>query len=142
MGVDDKSLVQIQSGLQGSCTELMARLLLAGLLGLALVLLTVADEDDNQVVVQDEAGQALSGNHIKALERHQRSADPRKNGKKKSIMKVKKTKEKGTKNRNKEQKKGSQAKKNARKSRKRTVNKKVKRNNRNSKGKKISEENK
>merc|ERR1712203_116000 len=87
-----------------------ARLLLAGLLGLALVLLTVADEEDNQVVIQDEAGQALSGHHIKALERHQRSADPGRRVKKKK----------------------------ARKSSKRMVNKKGKRNNRNSKGKKVS----
>ena len=101
------------------------------------MLLTVADEKDNQVVVQDEAGQALSG-----LDRHQRSADPGRDGKKKSIMRVKKTKEKGTKNRNKEQKKGSRTKKTTRKSRKETVNKKGKRNNRNSKGKKISGKNK
>ena len=70
------------------------------------------------MVIQDEAGQALSGHHIKALERHQRSADPGRNGKKKSIMRVKKKK--------------------ARKSSKRMVNKKGKRNNRNSKGKKVS----
>merc|ERR1712203_303060 len=88
----------------GSNTELMARLLLAGLLGLALVLLTVADEEDGQVDVQDKA---ISGYDTNALERHRRSADPGK----KSITGVKKTKEKVTKTRNKEQKKGVQAKK-------------------------------
>merc|ERR1712203_623669 len=83
---------EIQSGLQASCTELMARLLLAGLLGLALVLLTVADEEDGQVDVQDKAILGLDTN---ALERHGRSANPGKNGKK-------------TRNGNKEQKKRRQ----------------------------------
>merc|ERR1712066_830212 len=104
------------SGLRGSCTAaLMARLLLAGLL--ALVLLTVADEEDGQVVVQDGTGQAILGRDTKAHERHQRSADPGK----KSIRGVKKVNDKGPKNR---------------KSSKGKVNKKGKRNNRNgSKGK-------
>merc|ERR1712110_812477 len=92
---------QIQSDLQGS--SMMARLLLAGLLGLALVLLTVADED-GQVDVQDKA---ISGYDTWALERHRRNADPGK----KSMTGVKKTKEKVTKTWNKEQKKGGQTKK-------------------------------
>merc|ERR1711983_601121 len=95
---------QIESGLQRSCTVLMARLLLAGLLGLALVLLTVADGDESQS--QDKA---ISGDDINTLERHQRSADPAKNGKRKSVAK----------NRNKEQKKGGQTKKVSRKNKKR-----------------------
>ena len=77
-----------------------------GLLGLALVLLTVADEEDGQVDVHDKA---ISGYDNNALERHRRSADPGKTGKKKSMTGVKKTKE--TKTRNKEQKKGDQTKK-------------------------------
>merc|ERR1712110_722002 len=81
---------QIQSDLQGS--SMMARLLLAGLLGLALVLLTVADED-GQVDVQDKANSGYDSN---ALERHRRNADPGK----KSITGVKKTKEKVTRTRN------------------------------------------
>ena len=70
-----------------------------GLLGLALVLLTVADEEDGQVDIQDKAILGLDTN---ALERHGRSADPGKNGKK-------------TKTGNKEQKKRSQTNKRARK---------------------------
>ena len=62
-----------------------------GLLGLALVLLTAADEEDGQLEIQDKA---ISGHDTNALERHRRSADPGKTGKK-----------------NKEQKKGGQAKK-------------------------------
>ena len=77
-----------------------------GLLGLALVLLTVADEEVGQVDVHDKA---ISGYDNNALERHHRSADPGK--KKKSMTGVKKTKEKVTKTRNKEQKKGGQTKK-------------------------------
>ena len=73
-----------------------------GLLGLALVLLTVADEEDGQ-------DKAISGHDTNALERHRRSADPGKTGKKKPMTGVKKTKETTT--RNKEQKKGGQTKK-------------------------------
>merc|ERR1712080_613113 len=99
---------QIESGLHRSCTVLMARLLLAGLLGLALVLLTVADGDESQS--QDKA---ISGHDIDSLERHRRSADPAKNGRKKSVAKT----------RNKEQKKGGQTKKKGQKSSKGQIKK-------------------
>ena len=58
-----------------------------GLLGLALVLLTAADEEDGQLEIQDKA---ISGHDTNALERHRRSADPGKTGKKKKGGQAKK----------------------------------------------------
>merc|ERR1712018_646431 len=89
--------------------ESMARLLLAGLLGLALVLLTVADDEDGQVDKIQE--KAISSHDTNLLERLRRSADPSKNGKKKSGS-VNKSKERSRKN---GQKRSGLTKKNTRK---------------------------
>merc|ERR1712012_1309686 len=87
---------------QSSCTELMARLLLAGLLGLALVLLSAATEvNDGQLETLEEAGQALLRQDGLTFARQERSAEPGKKGKKKKskngARKMKKNKNKGTK---------------------------------------------
>merc|ERR1711899_81446 len=119
--------------LQLSCTELMARLLLAGLLGLALVFLTSAAEvNGGQLEALGKAEQALQGQDGLAFGRQERSAEPGKKGKKK---KFKNGARKMKKNKNKGMKKGKQTKKRGKKKQGK-VNRKGKKNNRNGKGNK------
>merc|ERR1712012_1038442 len=110
---------------QSSCTELMARPLLAGLLGLALVLLSAATEvNDGQLETLEEAGQVLLRQDGLAFGRQQRSADLGKKGiKKKYNNKAKRTK----KDKKKGKKKGKQTKRRGKKDQGK-VNKKGKNN--------------